>query len=201
MSLGQGVLGGRRGTMGTMGTVSAMGRGDSWAGMAVRITAASLFLAMTAQVSFNIPWSPVPITGQTFGLLAIAAALGPKESALAVLLYIAEGLAGLPVFAGFNFGLVTLLKPSGGYIVGFIPAAFVAGYVYYPKNRTTFRTIALFTLATAIVFAVGLSWLRVALPGMDVLSMGLWPYIPGAGLKICLAALVTPAFQGIPRKR
>lgn len=91
---------------------------------AVLIVGGSLVMALCAQIAIGYP---VPITGQTFAVLMIGALLGSRRGALCVLTYLAEGLAGLPVFAQGRAGLADLLGPTGGYLVGFVFAAYVVG--------------------------------------------------------------------------
>ena len=91
------------------------------------IIASSLLIAISAQFSIHLPFSPVPITGQTLVILLLGVLLGKNRGATAVGLYLAQGAAGFPVFAGGKSGLVTLLGPTGGYLFGFIAAAYVVG--------------------------------------------------------------------------
>ncbi|HOX23970.1 MAG TPA: biotin transporter BioY, partial [Elusimicrobiales bacterium] len=90
----------------------------------VSILGASIFIAMLAKLSLPLPFTPVPVTLQTLGVYLVAAALGPRKAFLAVLTYLAQGFAGLPVFAqGTLPGIAALLGPTGGYLIGFLPAA------------------------------------------------------------------------------
>ena len=89
----------------------------------------SILLALLARLSIPVPFSPVPITGQTFGILFLGALLGSRIGTLSVIMYILEGLIGLPVFAGGSIGFLYLLGPTGGYILGFIPAVYLVGYL------------------------------------------------------------------------
>ncbi|MFN3337582.1 MAG: biotin transporter BioY, partial [Thermomicrobium sp.] len=89
------------------------------------VVAGSLATALAARVSIPLPFTPVPITGQTFAVLLVGAVLGSRRGAASMALYVVQGLAGLPVFAGGKAGLAVLLGPTGGYLVGFIAAAFV----------------------------------------------------------------------------
>jgi biotin transport system substrate-specific component len=91
------------------------------------IVGASLLVALMAQVSVPLPFSPVPITGQTFAVLLVGAALGAKRGSASLLLYLLEGAAGLPVFAGGGAGPATFLGPTGGYLIGFVAAAWLVG--------------------------------------------------------------------------
>lgn len=153
------------------------------------IIGASLLIALSAQVA--IPLWPVPVTGQTFAVLMIAALLGSRRGCLAVLAYIAEGAAGLPVFAMGRAGLVAF---TAGYLVGFVPAAYVVGLLAEKGwDRRVSTTILAMALANIIIYTFGLLWLS-CLPGIDsVLREGLYPFILGDLLKIALAAALLPS--------
>lgn len=156
------------------------------------LAAGALFLALTAQISAPAEW-PVPITGQTLGVLLIGALYGPRRGALTVIAYLAEGLAGLPVFAFGRSGLATLLGPTGGFLLGFVPAAFIAGFA--SAGRRPAVRLALLLLASVVIYAAGIPWLMVvlALPLEGAFKVGVLRFIPGDVLKAGLAAGVTPA--------
>jgi biotin transport system substrate-specific component len=105
------------------------GEGAPWvARQAARLLLANLLLVLCAQIAFPLPWTPVPLTLQTFGVLLIAVFFGARTSALAALLYLVEGAAGLPVFQPFGApGAARLFGPTAGYLLAFPVAAFVAG--------------------------------------------------------------------------
>ena len=94
---------------------------------ALLVVGFSLLTALCARIVIPLPFTPVPITGQTFAVLLTGAALGARRGAAAIVLYVLEGLAGLPVFAGGASGLARLLGPTGGYLLGFIAAAYLTG--------------------------------------------------------------------------
>src|SRR5438067_8796539 len=104
------------------------------------IVSFSLFLALCAQVSFHLPFTPVPITLQTLGVLLTGAALGSRRGALAMLVYLAEGAAGLPVFAGGSGGLIHLLGFTAGYLWSYPIAAFVVGLLCEKRLDRSFLT-------------------------------------------------------------
>ncbi|MEE8340998.1 MAG: biotin transporter BioY [Candidatus Neomarinimicrobiota bacterium] len=151
----------------------------------------SILLALLARLSIPVPFSPVPITGQTFGILFIGATLGSRLGALSVIMYIIEGIIGLPVFAGGIGGFLYLLGPTGGYLIGFVPAAYLVGYLaekgFVDKITPTF--IAL-TLGTIVIFIFGISWLAVTAGIETALKIGLYPYLFGAMVKIILATII-----------
>jgi biotin transport system substrate-specific component len=158
------------------------------------ILAASLFIALLSQAAVRLPFSPVPITGQTFAILLVGAALGSKRGGLAVTAYLAEGLIGLPVFAAGGAGFAHLLGPTGGYLLGFVAMAWVIGWFAEHSRERRVRTAWLVFLAAEIVlYALGLPWLAVYIGADKALALGLLPFIPGDLLKIFLAGLALPA--------
>ena len=158
------------------------------------VAGGSLFIALLSQISFHLPFTPVPITGQTLGVLLTGALLGRNRGALAVLAYLSEGIAGLPVFAGGAAGLPYVLGPTGGYLFGFIGGAYITGLLAEKGwDRKIGTTILAMMLGSFIIFAVGLLWLAVY-SGFDrVLAVGLFPFIPGDIIKIALAAVLLPS--------
>lgn len=155
------------------------------------IFGASIFIALSAQIAFNVPFSPVPITGQTFAVLLTGALLGSRRGSLAVLTYLLEGISGLPVFAQAQFGLVHLFGPTGGYLLGFLPAVFIAGLlVEIGWGKSLYGTLAIMSIGTIIIFICGLSGLKLLFGNKNVLNIGLYPYITGAVIKVVLAAVI-----------
>ncbi len=157
------------------------------------VLAGSALVALGAQLEVKLPFTPVPMTGQTFAVLLVGALLGAKRGALAMLAYLAEGASGLPVFAGGAFGAQVLLGPTGGYLFGFVPAAFVTGALAERGwDRRVLTTWAAMALGSAALFACGLPWLA-AFVGRDaVLAAGFWPFLPGDIAKQLAAALLLP---------
>jgi len=170
-------------------------RVKSWAGVydIVLIVAGSLLIGLCAQIKFFIPFSPVPVTAQTFAVLVTGALLGSRRGALAAALYIIEGAAGLPVFAS-GVGLSALYGFSGGYIFGFIPAAYLTGLLAEMGwDRRVGTTILAMILGNAALYAFGLFWLVFLVGIENALLVGLYPFLIGEVLKITLAAIVLPA--------
>ncbi len=144
----------------------------------------SLILAISAHVA--VPFWPVPITLQTLAVLALGVALGPRLAAAAVLTYLVEGLAGLPVFAQ-GAGTAVLAGPTGGYIVGFLPAAVAAGWAARQGwLRQPISAFVAFLAADAIVFVCGVAWLATLVGGERAIAGGLVPFLLGEALKIAL---------------
>jgi len=155
------------------------------------IIGGSLVIGLSAQVAVLLPFSPVPVTLQTFAVLMIGALLGPRRAGLSVLTYIMEGAVGLPVFALGRGGLAVLAGPTGGYLLGFIAAACITGLLAERGwNRRTATTVLAMVLANAAIYPFALLWLC-CLIGINraVLTMGLYPFIVGDLLKIALAAV------------
>jgi biotin transport system substrate-specific component len=158
------------------------------------ILGASLFIALLSQVVVRLPFSPVPITGQTFAVLLVGAALGSRRGALAVLTYLAEGVLGLPVFAGGGSGLAYLMGPTGGFLLGFIAMAWVVGWLAERGRDRRIKTSWLIFLAGELVlFVIGIPWLALYVGADKALALGLIPFIPGEIIKIILAGLAFPA--------
>jgi biotin transport system substrate-specific component len=164
-------------------------------------------VAVLAQVS--IPLWPVPITGQTLGVIVVGAALGSRRGAAAMITYMIVGLAGLPVFADFTGTIAAVAKPSFGYVIGFVFAAFVAGWF---AERQWDRRPALaflgFAIASLMPFLFGIPYLAFILNvvmGADltflqILEAGLFPFIVGGIIKAGLAALLIPGAWALVRR-
>lgn len=157
--------------------------------------AGSALIALAAQVAVPLPFSPVPVTGQTFAVLLVGAAFGARLGAATVLLYVVEGVAGLPVFApGGAIGPARLIGPTGGYLAGFVAAAYVVGALAERGWDRRLITAALAMLVGEIaIYAFGLAGLARFVPPDKLLGAGLLPFIPGDLVKLALAALALPA--------
>ena len=158
----------------------------------------SFVVAALAQIS--VPLWPVPITGQTFGVLIVGMALGSKLGMLSLTLYMLEGICGLPVFANFSSGPGVIVGPTGGYIIGFIFAAGAIGYLAERKwDRSILSTALAMLIGNIILYIPGLIWLGLFFAGLgkpDPLEAsivaGLFPFLIGDVLKLALAALLFP---------
>ncbi|UCD38848.1 MAG: biotin transporter BioY [Fidelibacterota bacterium] len=165
----------------------------------------SLLIGLSAQLAFRLPFSPVPITGQTLGVLLVGALLGSIRGGVSTLLYLAQGVAGFPVFAAGGAGVAYFLGPTGGYLIGFVAGAVLTGLLAERGWDRRIGTTFLAMLAgTAVIFASGLFWLAVYTEAENVFALGLYPFIPGAILKIAMAALLLPSgwkLLGLRRNR
>lgn len=154
---------------------------------ALKVLTGVAALAISARLAFALPGSPVPVTAQTLAVLLVGALLGPRQGVLAVGLYILSGLAGLPVFvAGGGPGY--LLSPTAGYLVGFLPGAFLAGALV--SRRRPWTVLPAMLAADAVLFACGLAVLALYVPAGHLLSAGLACFLPGEILKIMLASII-----------
>ncbi len=158
------------------------------------IVAGSLVVAALAQVKIPLPFSPVPITGQTFGVLLVGAALGSKRGAAALGLYFAQGAVGLPFFAGGASGWTIISGATGGYLIGFILAAYVTGLLAERGLERSARTSFIpFLVGTLIIYACGAAWLTVLLGSFSkAIALGVAPFIIGDVIKLIAAALSLP---------
>jgi len=160
---------------------------------AIVVICGSLILCLSAQVKVYFPISPVPITGQTFAVLMLAALLGSRRGVLAMIAYLIEGASGLPVFAG-GIGLAALIGPTGGYLFGFIAVAYVVGRLAEMGwDRRVSTTILAMLAGEFVLYTFGVCWLAIMADIRTALVIGLYPFIVGDILKIALAAAVLPA--------
>jgi biotin transport system substrate-specific component len=158
------------------------------------IVAASLVTAAAAQIAIPVPWSPIPITGQTFAVLLSGAVLGARRAFLAQALYLAEGASGLPFFAGGAAGPGVFLGPTAGYLAAFPLAAAATGALAERGWDRRFVTmLAAMLLGSAVIFALGLAGLSRFLPASQLAGAGLLPFLPGDLIKSALAAAAFPA--------
>jgi len=165
--------------------------------------AGSLLLTLSAKV--QVPLWPVPMTMQTFLVLLIGAAFGPRLGPATVALYLAAGAIGLPVFAGTperGIGIAYMLGPTGGYLAGFVVGAALLGWLAERGfDRTVWRTLAAMTAGQAVIYLCGAAWLSAYVGLSKAVTAGVLPFLPGAVLKIGLAAAVLPMiWQVVQRK-
>jgi len=163
-------------------------------GRAALMIGGSLLIVACAMIRLPLPITPVPITMQTFAVLLVAGALGLRLGLGAISLYLAYGMAGAPVFAG-GIGPATLLGPTGGYLLGYlVTGAFVGLLADRGWLRRLGLRVGVLTHGTALLFILGVAWLALWTDSIETaLVAGLWPFLPGAALKIALAATLLPA--------
>lgn len=167
---------------------------------AMLVAGATAFIALSAQVAIPLPFSPVPLTGQTFAVLMTGAALGASLSVASVSLYVALALAGVPVFAPNAEGLHTtgaavLSMPTLGYVAGFFLASLIVGALAERGySRTPLRTALAMVLGNVAIYGAGLLWLHHALAATwaNTLAWGLTPFLIGDAIKVAIAAGLLP---------
>jgi biotin transport system substrate-specific component len=157
------------------------------------VVGGSLLVAGMAQVRIPLPFTPVPITGQTFAVLLVGAALGTTRGVASLVLYLGMGLAGLPVFAGSASGLATLIGPTGGYLVGFVLAgALVGALAAKGLDRRIPGALLAFFAGEAVIYLFGVAWLSLFLGFQQAILAGLVPFLLGDAVKLAAAGLVLP---------
>jgi biotin transport system substrate-specific component len=195
----------------TLALTLAPSRSRTSARLAFQVACAvvgSALIAGLAQISIHLGFTPVPITGQTLGVLLVGAAYGPGLGTITVLLYLAEGVVGLPVFAqnasgGHDTGLMVVgfAATTGGYLWGFVLAGALTGWLARRGWDRSFRSaIGAMLLGEVVIYAVGVPWLHHALPALmgkpvsweTTYEFGLYPFIIGDTIKLLGAAGLLP---------
>lgn len=163
-----------------------------WVKDVVLVFAAAGLTGLLAQISIHIPGTPVPMTGQTLGVLVTGCALGSKRGAAGMLIYDLLGIVGLPWFAGGGHGYV---GPSFGYLIGFVLAAYLCGFVAERgADRKVIGALPAMLLGEIAIYVVGVTWLAVDLHvGVGkALSLGFTPFVAGDAVKAGLGAALLP---------
>lgn len=162
------------------------------------IFAGSLLVGLSAHAKVFLPFTPVPVTAQTLTVLLLGATLGSRRGTGAVLLYLAWGASGLPVFAAASAPFWK--SPSGGYLIGFVAAAFVTGWLAEHGLDRGLKLVPALAAGNAIIYAIGLPWLATFLAASapdnlmrTTLAAGLVPFLPGDAVKLVAAALAAPS--------
>ena len=155
------------------------------------VVGAAVVLAVAAKA--QVPHFPVPATLQTLAVVVLGMLLGPGRAVSAVALYLVQGAAGIPVFAGAVAGPAYFAGPTAGFLLGFLPAAALAGFLAQRgMNQTLLRTLAAVFIADAVVFACGLSWLAEFLGGdfSKAVALGFVPFVGVETSKLIVAACI-----------
>ncbi len=156
------------------------------------VVAGVLFLSLLAQVAIPLPWTPIPITGQTFGVVLIALIWGKKRGVSTILSYLSLGAFGLPIFAMGRSGLS--LGPREGYLIGMVVATYWMGTLSDKGwTKTWWRTYLTAFSGSLIIFSFGVLGLSFFIPARDLLTAGVLPFLPGDFIKTLLATSI--AFQ------
>ena len=171
-----------------------IGRGKEWAKQGAIVIAASLFVALCARVTVPLPFTPVPLTLQNFGVLTVGLLLGSRRGFAALALYLIEGAVGLPVFSPsivLGVGIARILGPTGGFLMAYPLVAFVAGYIYEHSSRRFVWAALSSAAAELVLFAGGLSWLAVLTHSVSLaMRYGLYWFVFAEVIKVLMAAAV-----------
>ena len=177
-----------------------LSRGDRalrWAEQVVIVISASLFVALCARVTIPLPFTPVPLTLQNFGVLLVGLTLGSRRGFAALALYLAEGAAGMPVFNPTGpGGVAQLLGATGGFLLAYPFMAGLAGWIMERGKASLARAAAAGTLAEVVLFAGGLAWLAVLTHSFtQAARFGLYWFVFAEVIKVMLAAAVSSGWQ------
>ena len=165
------------------------------------VLASSFVIAAFTQIKIHLPFTPVPVTGQTFAVLMMGYALGARLGLYSVGTYILLGIVGLPFFASGASGIMYLKGVTGGYLIGFVPSVLLVGYLSEKRLFKNYvSSVGLFLLSLIPVYICGLLWLGYLVGFNKVLSLGLIPFIPGALTKVLLASGIVSLSQKVFRR-
>lgn len=167
------------------------------------VLAFTVIIALSARVSFPLPFSPVPFSLQTLTVLLAGVLLGSRLGMLTIVAYLAEGIAGLPVFALGLAGPAVLVGPTAGYLIGFMFAAGLVGYLAERGwDRRVWTTLLAMVLGNLVIYAFGVSWLSYLLGSVSrALAGGVLPFLIGDAVKIALAVAILPGAWKLLQKR
>jgi biotin transport system substrate-specific component len=171
-------------------TLSSHDRGLDWAQQIALVVGASLFVALCARVTLPLPFTPVPLTLQNFGVLLVGLTLGSRRGFAALALYLVEGAVGMPVFnpAGLG-GVAQLLGPTGGYLLAYPFVAALAGWIMERGKQTFTRAAVAGMLAEIVLFAGGICWLAVLTHSFaQAVRFGLYWFVFAEVIKVMSAA-------------
>ena len=167
---------------------------NSWKVDALLVVLFSVFVALTAQIKIELGFTPVPLTGQTLGVLVTGALLGSRRGTLALALYLVEGAVGLPVFAGGASGLARIFGPTGGYLLAYPLAAGLVGLLAERGwDRTVWRAGIAMLMGNLLIYLIAVPWLSFFVGSIQLaFAKGMWPFVIGDALKLTLGALALP---------
>ncbi len=164
---------------------------------------AAMFAALIAAGAFlAIPIGVVPIVLQNLFVFLAGLLLGKRWGLWSVAIYLLTGAVGLPVFAGGAGGIARFAGPTGGYLIGYLPAVWLIGWISESTRKTPFFQVAAMVAGSVVVYACGVSWLKVVthMNWPKAMAAGCYPFLPGDALKIAAAIPITKALRGIVRK-
>lgn len=158
------------------------------------VSVASLLIGVTGHLAIPLPFTPVPFAFQAQVILFLSVCLGSQRAMAAVALFLLQGAIGLPVFSPGAIGMVKLIGPTGGYLFGYLAAAFVTGWLSERvKEKTTLSLFSSMVAGNLVIFLFGVSWLSQFLGWKEAFMYGLLPFIVGDFLKVVLATKILKA--------
>lgn len=161
---------------------------NHWIG-ALQIILGSLFIGLSGQIAFPLPFTPVPVSMQTLAVSLLAISLGPRKAVFSVLAFLCQATLGLPVLAKGLSNPLWMVSPTVGYLLGFIPAAFVIGNLMEShKSSSFFKNWLMLSLNEGIIITLGATCLGFFVGWENAFFLGVLPFIPGTILKITMAA-------------
>ena len=162
----------------------------------VLVVGGALLTALGAQLTFHLPWTPVPVTGQTLAVLLVAATLGMRLGVASQGLYVVLGAIGLPFYAGGEGGWTAATGSTAGYLVGFVIAAAVVGALAERgQDRSVLTALPAVLFGTAVIYAAGATWLAHSLDisATKAIELGVTPFLLGDAVKVAIIGLGLPA--------
>lgn len=182
--------GGKMGEIMLKSLALGLEKNETWLFAVMQVVGASIALALFAQVAIPLPFTPVPLSLQTLALFFIALTLGSKKASCAVVAYLAQGSLGLPVFAGGLVNPTWFMGPRAGYLLGFVLAAWVVGYLSEENQRKSFfKTLLILSFGEALILIPGTLWLGFFVGITNAIGLGALPFLFGDFLKILIVAL------------
>ncbi len=168
----------------------------SWLKEILIVLGASVVIALFAPISIRLPFTPVPIATQGHVVLLLGLLMGSRRASMAVLAYLAQGAIGLPVFSGGHFGLLWLAGPTGGYLLGYLAGAYVAGLLMERSaERTSRRAFFAMAAGNLVIYFFGLSWLFQFVGLKAAITLGMLPFVIGDLFKLIVCARLAKTFK------
>lgn len=160
------------------------------------VLGASIIIALFAPISVRLPFTPIPIATQGHVILLLALFMGSRRATMAVLTYLAQGAIGLPVFSGGHCGLLWLAGPTGGYLLGYVAAAYVTGLLMERSSqRTPGRALLAMSVGNLAIYLFGLSWLAQFIGLKSAFILGMLPFLIGDFLKLLVGVRIWKSFR------
>jgi biotin transport system substrate-specific component len=159
----------------------------------ILVLTGSWLIALMAQLSVTLPWTPIPVTGQTFGVLLISCLLGARRGFRSVFAYLLQGGMGLPFFAGGASGAAIFTKPSAGYLFGFLIASIIIGYFADKNKDRSFKSaLPSFLIGYSLIYICGVTWLSYWVGLENAIYLGVVPFLPLTFLKLITLSWLFP---------